>query len=159
VFFRRILYDKANRSITLVLNIWRTYIGYVYHLTTPKGGPLAFVATLRTWHQIMKDVIYVIVSLIGDGIAVRAQLFLNLPVSDWKRHLQVYRCWVVWQYNYYVIILPTLLFLGSISESVGLRSHVKYSEPFLTDRQFPGSLSTASSPKNPSGQASSRRRW
>jgi hypothetical protein len=62
-------HSTNNKRINSVLNLWRTYIGFVYHISAPKG-PLTFVATLKTWHQILKDILYVTVSLIGDGIAV-----------------------------------------------------------------------------------------
>jgi hypothetical protein len=62
-------YDQPNVLIIPVINLWRTYIGFVDNINTP-NGPLNFLFTLKSWHQITKDVLYVTVSLIGDGVAV-----------------------------------------------------------------------------------------
>jgi hypothetical protein len=54
---------------TPVVNLWRTYNGFVENIDI-LNGPVFFLGTLKSWHQITKDVLYVTVSLIGDGIAV-----------------------------------------------------------------------------------------
>jgi hypothetical protein len=70
--------------MTPVVNLWRTYNGFVANIDT-LNGPVFFLGTLKSWHQITKDVLYVTVSLIGDGIAV----WLGVPkftLSALKTH-------------------------------------------------------------------------
>jgi hypothetical protein len=55
----------------------------------------------------------------GRGMA---SIFLNWLLRYWGRHWQIYRCWVVWRCNYYVIIFPSLLFIASAGEFCQLRS-------------------------------------
>jgi hypothetical protein len=62
-------YGQPNELITPVINLWRTYTAFVDNIDTP-NGPVIFLSTLKSWHQITKGVLYVIVSLIGDGVAV-----------------------------------------------------------------------------------------
>ena len=64
------IYGQPNVLIPIpVINLWRTYIGFVDNIDIPKG-PLNFLFTLKSWHQITKNVLSVTVSLIGDGVAV-----------------------------------------------------------------------------------------
>jgi len=80
-------------TVHISLNFFRTLRGYVVYGSSP-GGPLAYLGTLSTWHQISKDTLYATQSILGDAVAV-------------------YRCWILWSRNYKLLALPLALLIVS----------------------------------------------
>ncbi|KAJ7044837.1 hypothetical protein C8F04DRAFT_1174595 [Mycena alexandri] len=58
------------------------------------GGPVGYLGILAQWDHVFSNVIYATQSILGDAVAV-------------------YRCWVLWNRNFFVVCLPFLLFFGS----------------------------------------------
>ncbi|RDB30968.1 hypothetical protein Hypma_000128 [Hypsizygus marmoreus] len=80
-------------TLHLAINLYRTVEGYVGHSAT-KGGPIAFLGPLKNWHQVLKDIVYVTISILGDAVAV-------------------YRCWIIWNRNHILMVVPFLLLIAS----------------------------------------------
>jgi len=58
-------------------------------------NPALYYADLQRWKNVWSDAIYVTINLIGDSIVI-------------------YRCYVVWNYQKRVIVLPLLCLIGSV---------------------------------------------
>ncbi|KAG6831336.1 hypothetical protein H0H92_011251 [Tricholoma furcatifolium] len=75
----------------LVMNCVRMLAGYVDHATTP-GGPVAYLGNLRPWDHILKDTLYATQENLGSAAAI-------------------YRCWILYNKNWKVTVLPIALLL------------------------------------------------
>ncbi|KAJ6540854.1 hypothetical protein DFH09DRAFT_1282972 [Mycena vulgaris] len=64
-------------------------------MQTEQGGSTAFLMGSRSWHAIMRDVLYITQCLLGDSVAM-------------------YRCWILWDRNFRVILFPGALLTASI---------------------------------------------
>ncbi|KAJ6561443.1 hypothetical protein DFH09DRAFT_1159953 [Mycena vulgaris] len=80
-------------TVHITINCMRMMRGYVDHSALP-GGPVGYLGILSQWDHVFKNVIYVMQSLVGDSVAV-------------------YRCWVLWNRNYYVVCVPFFMVFGS----------------------------------------------
>lgn len=78
----------------LTMNIFRLVRGYVDYANTP-GGPVGYIGDLPLWDHILKDTLYATQEILGNAAAI-------------------YRCWVLWNRNWFVIILPSMLFIVSV---------------------------------------------
>lgn len=76
----------------LVIDIVRLEDGFVKYHDIP-GGPVAFFQDISQPTFVTKNLIYALQTMIGDGVVI-------------------YRCYVVWQ-SVWVIILPSILWCGS----------------------------------------------
>ncbi|KAG1850909.1 hypothetical protein F4604DRAFT_1592709 [Suillus subluteus] len=76
----------------LIIDIIRLEDGFVKHHDIP-GGPVAFFQDISQPTFVTKNLIYALQTMIGDGVVI-------------------YRCYVVWQ-SVWVIILPVTLWCGS----------------------------------------------
>jgi len=81
-------------TIHVGMNCYRLVRGYTDEALAP-GGAAAFLSELPPWHHIFKDTIYATQEMLGDAVAI-------------------YRCWIIWEKNYKVIILPCILMIVSI---------------------------------------------
>ncbi|KAJ6551949.1 hypothetical protein B0H19DRAFT_1264562 [Mycena capillaripes] len=78
------------------MNIFRLIRGYVDFRLVP-GGPVGYLGTLKSWDHIFKDTVYGVQSMIADTAAV-------------------YRCWILYNRDYRIIIFPSiLLVVGTVS--------------------------------------------
>ncbi|KAJ6536784.1 hypothetical protein DFH09DRAFT_1315994 [Mycena vulgaris] len=80
-------------TVHISINCMRMMRGYVDHSALP-GGPVGYLGILSQWDHIFKDVIYATQSIVGDSVAV-------------------YRCWVLWNRNFYVVCIPFFMVFGS----------------------------------------------
>jgi len=69
----------------------RAYTDFVY----APGGAAAWLGNLAPWDHIFKDTIYATQEMFGDAVAI-------------------YRCWIVWERSWKVILLPSVLLIVSI---------------------------------------------
>ncbi|KZT30083.1 hypothetical protein NEOLEDRAFT_1174421 [Neolentinus lepideus HHB14362 ss-1] len=100
IFFGATLVMFIFITVHIALNLYRLLRGYVWLAANP--GPVAYFNDLGRWDNIAHDAINAVVTWIGDSLVI-------------------YRCLIVWQYNYYVIILPAiLLILSIIANSIAL---------------------------------------
>lgn len=81
-------------TMHLAMNCYRLVRGYVDFALAP-GGAAAYLSNLALWDHIFKDTIYATTEMLGDAVSI-------------------YRCWIVWDRNYKIIALPTVLLLVSI---------------------------------------------
>ena len=58
----------------------------------------------------------IVALVIGDAMLVRLAIPFDFPFLD--RIPKIYRLWVVWQKNYWIIILPSLIAVGGVCESL-----------------------------------------
>ncbi|KAJ3823652.1 hypothetical protein F5880DRAFT_1612704 [Lentinula raphanica] len=80
----------------MAINAYRMVEGYVDHAQGP-GGASAYMSNLRSWHYILKDVLYATQENLGIAAA-----------------LKIYRCWVLWSYNLKIILFPSVLLIVNI---------------------------------------------
>ncbi|KAJ6458641.1 hypothetical protein C8R47DRAFT_146651 [Mycena vitilis] len=77
----------------VVINFTQMMRGYADH-SSLAGGPVGYLAIISQWDSVLKNVIYTTQSIVGDSVAV-------------------YRCWVLWNRNFFVICAPLLMVFGS----------------------------------------------
>ncbi|KAF8181194.1 hypothetical protein K438DRAFT_1976291 [Mycena galopus ATCC 62051] len=97
-------------TIHVAMNGYRTIVGYVDYGDAP-GGSVAFLGQISSWHNIFKDVLYTIQSLLGDAMAVRLSSLININ-PDHRPLYKIYRCWMLWQ-DYRFVVLPFAMLLTS----------------------------------------------
>lgn len=87
------------------MDIYRIEQGLVVQRNTFPGGPPAFFADVTQPTFIMKNIVYTLQTLLGDGVVV------SLATSSNKRNNliqhQIFRCYVVWQ-NVWIVFIPIL---------------------------------------------------
>ncbi|KAH8106283.1 hypothetical protein BXZ70DRAFT_429932 [Cristinia sonorae] len=81
-------------TMHLAMNCFRMVRGYVDNVNSP-GGAVGYLGNLAPWDHVFKDTLYATQEILGDGVAI-------------------YRCWVIWNRNWRVIILPFILFIVSL---------------------------------------------
>jgi len=79
----------------LAMNCFRLLRGYVDDRLAP-GGPVGYIGDLRKWDHILKDTLYATQENLGSAAAI-------------------YRCWVLWNYNLKVVLLPCILLFINIA--------------------------------------------
>ncbi|KAJ6536754.1 hypothetical protein DFH09DRAFT_1324499 [Mycena vulgaris] len=80
-------------TVHISINCMRMMRGYVDH-SALLGGPVGYLGILSQWDHVFKNVIYATQSIVGDSVAV-------------------YRCWVLWNRNFYVVCIPFFMVFGS----------------------------------------------
>ncbi|KAJ6560354.1 hypothetical protein B0H19DRAFT_1290158 [Mycena capillaripes] len=80
-------------TIHISINCMRMMRGYVDHSSLP-GGPVGYLGILSQWDHVFSNVIYATQSILGDAVAV-------------------YRCWILWNRNFFVVCVPFLMVIGS----------------------------------------------
>ncbi|KAJ7462118.1 hypothetical protein FB451DRAFT_1404597 [Mycena latifolia] len=80
-------------TVHIAINCMRMMRGYVDH-SSLVGGPVGYLGILSQWDHVFKNVIYATQSIVGDSVAV-------------------YRCWVLWNRNFYVVCVPFFMVFGS----------------------------------------------
>ncbi|KAG2340514.1 hypothetical protein BDR05DRAFT_937670 [Suillus weaverae] len=76
----------------MIVDIIRIEQGLVTYRDTFPGGPAAFFADVAQVTFVIKNIIYTLQTMLGDGMVI-------------------YRCYIVWQ-SVWVIIIPSLLWFG-----------------------------------------------
>lgn len=61
------------------MNCFRMIDAYVIHRDAP-GGPVAHIGALAPWDHVFKDTIYATQEMLGDAVAVRANLIAIIGV-------------------------------------------------------------------------------
>ncbi|KAJ6560357.1 hypothetical protein B0H19DRAFT_1290170 [Mycena capillaripes] len=85
-------------TIHISINCMRMMRGYVDHSSLP-GGPVGYLGILSQWDHVFSNVIYATQSILGDAVAV-------------------YRCWILWNRNFFVVCVPFLMVIGSAGSTV-----------------------------------------
>ncbi|KAG1764563.1 hypothetical protein EDD22DRAFT_883336 [Suillus occidentalis] len=85
----------------IIVNIIRIEYAFVKYRSTYPGGPAAFLADVTQQTYVLKHALYVLQTLLADGVVI-------------------YRCYVVWQ-SIWIIILPSMLWCSvAVTGVVGL---------------------------------------
>jgi hypothetical protein len=82
----------------IIIDIIRTEEGLVQQRSTPYD-PNAFFANVAQWSFVYKNLLYTLQTLVGDGVVI-------------------YRCYVVWQ-SWYIIIIPCMLWCSVAATGAG----------------------------------------
>ncbi|KAG1780861.1 hypothetical protein EV702DRAFT_1076196 [Suillus placidus] len=112
VLFQRNISRAANRRMVtvacslllfstahLIIDTIRTEEGLVQQRSTFPGGPTAFFSDVAQWSFVYKNLLYTLQTLVGDGVVI-------------------YRCYVVWQ-SWYIIIIPCMLWCSVAATGAG----------------------------------------
>ncbi|KAF8981316.1 hypothetical protein BDQ17DRAFT_1263088 [Cyathus striatus] len=78
----------------LAINCYCLLRGYADEHPAP-SGPAIYLSNLKTWHYILKDVLFVTQQTLGSAAVI-------------------YHTWVLWSYNWKVIVLPIILLTMNI---------------------------------------------
>ncbi|KAG1848098.1 hypothetical protein DFJ58DRAFT_476131 [Suillus subalutaceus] len=98
----------------MVATIIRLEDGFVKYRDTYPGGPVAFFADVSQGLYVIKHALYVLQTLLADGVVV-------------------YRCYVVWQ-SVRVIILPSMLWCGvAVTGVYGVWNGSQYDSVFVPE--------------------------
>lgn len=74
-----------------------------------------YYQTFATTKNIVKSVLYVAVTVISDAFIV-SLAFATWPSTVILTRVQMYRSFIVWGRNYFVAVIPFLLFLADIGK-------------------------------------------
>lgn len=88
------------------MDIYRIEQGLVAQRNTFPGGPPAFFADVTQPTFVMKNAVYTLQTLLGDGVVVSPRITPNKRYNILIEH-QIFRCYVVWQ-NIWIVLLPIL---------------------------------------------------
>ncbi|KAJ7486886.1 hypothetical protein FB451DRAFT_1363086 [Mycena latifolia] len=77
-----------------VITFYRT-IRALSSTQTDEGGLPGFLDDSRAWHAIMRDALFFTQCLLGDAVAI-------------------YRCWILWDRDFRVVVFPLVLLTSSI---------------------------------------------
>ncbi|KAH7914810.1 hypothetical protein BJ138DRAFT_974767, partial [Hygrophoropsis aurantiaca] len=90
----------------IIIDIIRTQEGLVKYRDTFQvegspafSGPVGFFSDVSQWSFVYKNMLYMLQTLVGDGVVI-------------------YRCYVVWQ-SWYVIVIPLLLWASVATTGIG----------------------------------------
>ncbi|KAJ7134566.1 hypothetical protein C8R44DRAFT_770837 [Mycena epipterygia] len=86
-------------SIRVVVDIKRLYTGFILEHDKFPGGPAAWFGDVTDPSFILKNVLYGLQTLIGDGVVI-------------------YRCYVVWR-SFWMIVFPLVVYGGLFASVVG----------------------------------------
>ncbi|OSD05841.1 hypothetical protein PYCCODRAFT_1443198 [Trametes coccinea BRFM310] len=98
VFVSLLMFVVATMHVAT--NFSRIILAFVVHADAP-GGPAAFFNELSNFTQMFGSTLYVIQTLLGDGMVL-------------------YRCYLVWERKVAVVVIPCLLLLGSTATGIGI---------------------------------------
>lgn len=72
------------------MNLHRVLNAYVYEVDTI--GPVAYFSDLTRWDNVLQNSLNAVMTWVGDGLVI-------------------YRCYIVWHDNIYIVILPILMLI------------------------------------------------
>ncbi|KAG2088951.1 uncharacterized protein F5147DRAFT_726486 [Suillus discolor] len=114
-------------TVHIVVNTVRVEDGLVKYRNTFPGGPVAFFADLSQYTFTVKNVLYILQTLVADGVVI-------------------YRCYVVWR-SLLVIVLPSMLWCSvavtGVFETYSFSQVTTDSEQIYNERGQPAYWLTA----------------
>ncbi|KZP16470.1 hypothetical protein FIBSPDRAFT_1047546 [Athelia psychrophila] len=93
IFFGAIIFMFLIATVHIGVNLHRVLNAYVYEVDTI--GPVAYFSDLGRWDNILQDFLNGLMTWVGDGLII-------------------YRCYIVWHDNIYVVIFPISMVITSI---------------------------------------------
>ncbi|KZP16472.1 hypothetical protein FIBSPDRAFT_975886 [Athelia psychrophila] len=93
VFFGGIIFMFLTATAHIGVNLHRVLNAYVYEVDTI--GPVAYFGDLGRWDNLLQNFLNAGTTWVGDGLII-------------------YRCYIVWQNNIYIVIFPISMVIVSI---------------------------------------------
>ncbi|KZP16475.1 hypothetical protein FIBSPDRAFT_865977 [Athelia psychrophila] len=90
IFFGAIIFMFFIATAHIGVNLHRVLNAYVYEVDTI--GPAAYFSDLGRWDNVVQNTLNALMTWIGDGLII-------------------YRCYIVWQNNIYIVILPIIMLI------------------------------------------------
>ncbi|KAI0336217.1 hypothetical protein GY45DRAFT_1316329 [Cubamyces sp. BRFM 1775] len=87
-------------TMHIATNFSRIILAFIVHADAP-GGPAAFFNELSNFTQMFGSTLYVLQTLLGDAMVL-------------------YRCYLVWERQWIVVVFPCILLMGSLATGVGI---------------------------------------
>ncbi|KAF7416425.1 hypothetical protein PC9H_002691 [Pleurotus ostreatus] len=78
----------------LAMNGYRLLQGFAVHVGD-RGGAVGYIGNLRRWDHVLKDTLYATQEILGNAAGI-------------------YRCFILWNSDWRVIVLPLMLMVGSL---------------------------------------------
>lgn len=99
----------------MIIDIIRVENGLVLQRDSYLGGPTAFFSNAADWTFVVKNILFIVQTLLGDGVVVdtRAPSYLLLPLTLTNNILDIslLRCMEVLQ-NHCLVMLYVARYLG-----------------------------------------------
>ena len=124
-------YKKSRKAYTilscviLALSLIGTVVdlvrieGILVGIRGPPGMALLSMTQGSSWITILGAVCISFGNFLGDALLVRPQHMLRLiGAESLSLYPQLYRCYVLWDTRKWVLIIPSLLFVGFFGKSV-----------------------------------------
>src|ERR1700685_1602742 len=99
----------------LSIDVYRAVKAFVDYADTPHGS-IVFYAKLNAPTEIAKTELYALQMILADGF------FVSSMISSYYRlcililvAYKVWRCYIVWNKRWYIIVLPVMMVLGTTS--------------------------------------------
>lgn len=105
----------------MAVDIQRLVVGFITKADIFPGGPTGFFVDVTQRTFIIKNAVYVLQTLLGDGVVV-GPCGVRFPQAHGALK-QIYRCYVAWQ-RFGVIILPTVLWCATSGAPVIYREYL-----------------------------------
>jgi hypothetical protein len=93
-------------------------MAFVVHGTNPE----AYLGLIRTTAKTVIQTGQLGAIFLADALVVQLYLALQTVVRLILLHSKVYRTWVVWNHNFYVIVIPCLTFVATFGKFLGFYS-------------------------------------
>ncbi|KAF4582651.1 hypothetical protein EYR40_002574 [Pleurotus pulmonarius] len=78
----------------LAMNGYRLLQGFAVHVGD-EGGAVGYIGNLRRWDHVLKDTLYATQEILGNAAGI-------------------YRCFILWNSDWRIIVLPLMLLVGSL---------------------------------------------
>jgi hypothetical protein len=102
--------DFCCLTFILAINLYRVLRAYVW--LAEEVGTAAYLGNLERWDNIAHDTLNAFMTWVGDCLVVsQSQVAKDRTESP----SQIYRCYIVWDNNILIVILPIALLVMSFS--------------------------------------------
>lgn len=84
--------------------------------TASRSNAVEEFSKTSSWINVISMGCYVVQTFVGDSILVRILYFL-LHIVAWTDFTKLYRCWILWGRNWFVILAPAASWLAGTGKS------------------------------------------
>ena len=101
--------------------MYRMFKGFIEHGNEPLGPTLYLISFAFPVDQ-ARVALFAVEIIISDTIMVRVAHRAHTPLTSDLDIFQIYRLWTVWKHNWYIVVVPTALYLGLIGKPHTIQS-------------------------------------
>lgn len=94
----------------LVTNVYRVVDAF-FALWEGRGDPITYFNDTRSATYLLESTAYLLQTLIGDSCLVSGY-GMNLDARTDSDYIKIFRCFIVWERNIWVVLLPLVLLVS-----------------------------------------------